>query len=349
MGADPRAADRLALAGAAGCLLALVAIALSPPSAWRAWLGVSFLWSTGPIGAVALLMIMRLTPGDWSEELGPFMEAGALLLPICALLLLPVLLQMKAIYGWVGSHEATSFRAAYLSEPLFVLRTALWFAFLMALAFLLVVRRVRAAAVAGVGLTLFPLLGTLVAVDWLLSLDKDYASSGFGLYVICIQMMTALALAIAALLVSGRPVQRPGIMGGLLLCFLLLWSYFAFMHYFITWSDNLPPGVRWYQRRGGDGWSIVMWLVAASRLCPTVLLFFETVRHSRRALLALALAVAAGTVLEAAWLTFPVPRSLPQARPLDIAIYALASLAIGALMTGVFPRALAWRERRPAS
>jgi len=58
----------LAPAGAVVCGLALVAAALMPPDAWRAWLGAAFLWASTSIGALTLLMIMRLAPGDWSAD-----------------------------------------------------------------------------------------------------------------------------------------------------------------------------------------------------------------------------------------------------------------------------------------
>lgn len=334
-------------AGAAACLAALVVAALLPAPAWRAWLGAAFLWASMPIGALALLMIMRLTPGDWSEELGPFMEAQTLLLPLSALLMLPVLVEIGRIYPWPHTPQPTAFRAGWLAEPTFIARTIAWYLLLGVLAGLLVLRGGRSTVTACVGLILVPTFGTFIATDWLLSLDPDFASSGFGLYVLEVQMLTAFALTLAALAASGREVRRPGILGALLLCLLLVWSYLAFMHFVITWSDNLPPGVRWYQRRGG-GWGLVMWAVAASRLIPTFLLFFQTIRRSPRALLAICGLIVAGSALEAAWLTLPAAGTGP-AGTAEVALFAFAVLGMGALVGGGFLRAFAWRmARRPA-
>jgi hypothetical protein len=197
--------------------------------------------------------------------------------------------------------------------------------------------------VACIGLVVVPVLGTVISTDWLLSLDPDFASSGFGLYVLDIQMLTAFALVVIALTLSGRPMQRPGIIGGLLLTLLLLWGYFAFTHYVITWSDNLPPGVAWYQRRSGP-WSVVMWAVSATRLVPTFLLFFQHVRRSRRALLSLGALVVLGSVLETGWLTLPA--APPAAGPAEVALFAFVNLAMAALIGGAFVRAFAWRTAR---
>ena len=347
--ADRARRDRFAWvapAGAAACLVALMAAAVLPASAWRAWLGAAFLWASAPIGALALLMIMRLTPGDWSEELGPFMEAQILLLPIGALLILPVLAEAGALYPWTHEPAATAFRAAYLSQPMFIGRTVVWYAGLFALGFVLVLREGPAKPLACVGLIFLTAFGTFISTDWLLSLDPAFASSGFGLYVLDIQMLTAFALMVLALTLSGRRIRRPGIIGGLLLTLLLLWSYFAFMHFVITWSDNLPPGVRWYQRRSGP-WGLLMWAVAASRLAPTFLLLFQRARRSPRMLRILSIVVVLGSVLECGWLALPA--AAPAVRAGDVALFLFANVAMAALVGGGFVRTFAWRmARRPA-
>jgi hypothetical protein len=346
MANDRRRSDRVALAGLAGCAVALVGAAWLPAPAWRAWLAAAFLCTASPIGALLLLMVMRLTPGDWSEELGPFMEASALLLPLAALLLVPVLVASSVIYPWAGEPMRTEFRAAWLSTAFFMVRTAAWFALLLVLAFLLVVRRVKAPAAACIGLVLVTVAGTVIAVDWLLSLDPDFASSGFGLYVLGIQALTALAVALGGLILSDRGVRRPGLLAAMLLTLLLVWAYLAFVHFVIPWSTNLPPGVLWYQRRTSGGWDLVMWAVAASRLIPLFLLLFRTFRNSPRRLLALSGVIVAGTVLESAWLVFPAGRGEPQAGAADFGLYLLASAAMAGLLAGMAPRALDWRDRR---
>jgi hypothetical protein len=333
-------------AGAVACVAALVATALLPPAAWRAWLGAAFLWASIPIGALVILMIMRLAPGDWSEELGPFMAAQVLLLPLSALLIVPVLVETGALYAWTQEPATTPFRAAYLSQAGFIVRTVVWYLILFALAGLLVLRPGRSVPIACIGLVLTTVFGTVIATDWLLSLDADFASSGFGLYVLDIQMLTAFACMVIALTLSGRAIQRPGILGAVFLCLLLFWGYLAFTHYVIIWSGNLPPGVAWYQRRGGP-WSWAMWGVAATRIIPTFLLFFQAVRRNPRMLRWLSIAVVAGSVLEAGWLTLPA--AAPREDAADVVLFLVANVAMAALTAGLFVRAFAWRAERRAA
>src|SRR3569623_1071024 len=112
-------------------------------------------------------MIMRLAPGDWSLELGPFMEAQVQLLPHGALLILPVLAETGSLYAWTHQTQATAFRAAYLSQAGFIGRTVVWYSILLGLAALLLLRPGRSVPVACIGLVLVTVFGTCIATDWL--------------------------------------------------------------------------------------------------------------------------------------------------------------------------------------
>jgi hypothetical protein len=319
-------------AGAIGCVLAVILALVADGAAWRAWLAGSVLWASAPIGALVLLMIMRLVPGAWTQELAPALERVALLIAPAALLFAPVLFALGHIYAWPEAD--TAFRGAYLSPLAYGLRTLLWFAALGGLAFLIVIRRVRAAAVASIGLIAFLPMATLISTDWLLFLDAGYASSGFALYVTSAQVLQAFALAVVLAAMNGAAPQRTGLVGGLLLTLLLLWTYFIFMPYFITWSDNLPAGVRWYQRRTQGAWTWVMPVIAGSRLAAIAALLFKVVRNSRRALVGLCVMILLGAVLETAWLALPAPAPLAPSGWRAVALYGLCVVAMGALMIG---------------
>jgi hypothetical protein len=341
---DLRAGAGLAAAGVIGCLAAMGLALVADGAAWRAWLGASVLWASAPIGALVLLMIMRLVPGAWTQDLAPALERLALLIAPAALVFLPVLFVLGRIYAWPA--DDTAFRSAYLSSPGYGLRTIVWFAALAGLAFVLVVRRAGGAAVASIGLIAFLPFATLISTDWLLSLDAGYASSGFALYVTSAQVLQAFALAVVLGAMNGVRPQRTGLLAGLLLTLLLLWTYFLFMPYFITWSDNLPAGVRWYHRRTEGGWGWVMPVIAASRLVAIAGLLFKAVRNSRRALVTLSALVLAGAVLEMAWLALPAPPPLAAVSWRDVALYGLCTVVMGALMIGLHRLASDRLERR---
>ena len=165
-------------AGIVASLAVLAAVLADPRMALRAWLAAAFFWSGVPIGAIALLMMMRLIPGIWSSELGVAVEAATMLMPVAALVLVPVLLGTGALYPWAGEAPRTGFRGLYLSQPFFSIRSVAWFALLCVLAFLLIARRRWSTPVSCVGLIVYTVVSTFIATDWLMSLDPEFNSSG---------------------------------------------------------------------------------------------------------------------------------------------------------------------------
>jgi GNAT superfamily N-acetyltransferase len=337
-----RAAWRLGIAGGILCGLALAAIATEPAPALRAWLAAALFCSGVPIGAVPLLLMMRLIPGAWAEALMPTAEAQIMLLPVAALALLPVLLGLGPIYRWAGAAPASAFQAAYLTPWFFVLRTALWFGCLGAIAALLLLRRAWSTPVACAGLAVYAVFGTVIAVDWAMSLDPSFHSSGFGLYLLSIQAAIALAAMILAC-PTARASRHAPILGALLLTAVLLWAYLAFMQYVILWSGNLPEGVRWYESRAGADWAIVLWGIALLHLGPVLLLLLPPIRGNLQALRLLAAAVLAGKAAECAWLVLPADGGtavLP-----GILVFLAATAGIGTIIAAAWPLARAWRDR----
>lgn len=334
-------------AGTAACAVALLLAFADSRAALAGWLTGFAFWSGLPIGALGLLMMMRLIPGPWRQELSYPAERTLVLLPFAAVAALPILLGLGALYPWVA--EASSgYRAVYLSPAFFVLRTVAFFACLTAFALLLVVRPAWSGPVSAGGLIVYVLLATTIAVDWLMSRDPAFHSSGFGLYTLTNQMIIALSVLLVVRLSSDHPPDRPGVLGGLLLCALLFWAYFAFMQYFIIWSNNLPPSVAWYRQRGDGVWSAAEYAIAILQLAPAFLLFFPPIRNGIRWLLALSVAVLAGKMLEMVWLVMPTVQDHEAVG----AIAALASLLGLGLLTkvvfGVAPLVLVRLERREA-
>ncbi|HZP98258.1 MAG TPA: hypothetical protein VFB13_01890 [Reyranella sp.] len=292
------------LFGAAGCAASLLTIFAAPRAALAGWLAAFAFWSALPIGSIGLLMMMWVIPGAWRQELAPLAERTSTLLALAAVAVLPILLGAGALYDWVHQ-PAHGYRAIYLSWPAFALRTIAFFLCLGALTLRLLGRPGRAGALSAGGLILYLLLATTIAVDWLMSLDPEFHSSGFGLYIVCIQMVSALAFMIACRLMGRDAESRNGLLGALLLCGLLFWAYLAFMQYFIIWSNNLSPTVHWYQQRAEGGWSLAEYAIGASGLGPAFLLLFTPIRNGARWLVGLSLVVLAGRALEVAWIVLP--------------------------------------------
>lgn len=315
-----------ALAGIAALLLAL----LGPTAALTGWLAAASLVAGLPAGALMLLLMMRLIAGRWNDDLrGPARLLGALW-PLGALAFVPVLTGMAAIYPWFGTVPHSAFAGVWLNPVFFAARTIAWF----------VLGWFVAARAAGdvsegfaAGMLIALVLGdNFLGSDWLMTLDPEFASSGFGLQVISFDMTSALAAMMLLRMLAGRP-RHPGVIGGLLLTLLLLWAYFQFMPFLIIWSGNLPESVGWYLARSGTGW--VAALVAACGLggAPLFALFAPQVRESPRWLGVCAVAVLLGKAIEFAWL------ALPGRGVLAVLAWLLALAGLGCLAVAVLLRA----------
>lgn len=280
--------------------VAVVALALclllgwgTPQQALLSYLIAYLFWLAPALGSVALLMVHALTGGDWGVALRPALLAATRRLPLMALLLLPILLGMHALYPWAqGGLLAADPNLAnqrwYLNDGFFVVRAVICFALWLGLAWG-VQRRSRNPGVtwrgfAALGLIVYALSITVAGVDWIMSLVPRWHSSTFGLLIGTGQLLAAAALAVFVT-VRGRPPdnsvwtsRRLNDLGSILMVVVLAWSYLAFMDYLTAWIADLPAETVWYLPRLKTGWR---WLGAFLVLFHLALPF--AVLLSRRA------------------------------------------------------------------
>ncbi len=329
----------LSLAGGAAAVLALLAALLDPARALPGWLVAFAFWSGVPVGALFLLMLMRILPGPWSV-LAPATSVAALLMPLAVLAALPVALGLATLYPWSAGDLGTAFRSGYLSGWFAGLRSGIFFAGCIVLAILLSLPRPGTRALATGALVVFVPFHSLIAVDWLMSLDPAFHSSVFGLYVLSIQATTALSALLIVRLVNLPAGHDPRPLGAILLTALLLWVYFAYMQYLISWSDNLPASAAWYGRRSEGGWALVFPAVVLLHAVPTAFLLFPPFRVSRTALIGFCVAILVGKALETAWLVLP---EFP-AGSITILTTLLALAGLGGLGLAAAPLAARLRD-----
>ncbi|MCK8787083.1 hypothetical protein M0638_22160 [Roseomonas sp. NAR14] len=332
----------LAAAAALG-LWALVAPAGPPAAGWL--VGLAF-WASVALGAVALLAVHALTGGRWGESLRPALAPAALGLPALLPLLLPLLLGLTALYPWAvdpGTAPAPDVARLYLNPAGFRLRTLLAWGVWCLLGWLMLRLRGGARAVAGaLGLVFHLGAVTLVALDWLLSIDPHFQSTAFGVAALVMQMMAALAW--AALL---RPAvgREAGDLAALLFAAVLGALYLGFVQYLVAWYGDLPDKARWFLRREGAGWLALQgasFLLAA--LLPLVALLRPGTRRSPAALAGLGAAILAGFWAHLCWIVAPAfgASVLPAA--------LLGVLAVGGIWLGLaYGPAGGWLLRRAES
>jgi hypothetical protein len=257
------------------------------------------------------------------------------LMPVAALLGLPLLAAVPLLYPWVGATPRTPLAALWFTAPFFAARVIAylaawtWLAFRFARPF---DEPSEGRTVPAVGL--HAVVGTLFTTDVIASLDPRLDSALLGLVVMTAWSGLAFAAAILLAWEEPEPVGRgrtpPG-RGRLvpLVVLLGLWAFLHFVQFLIVWSANLPPEVAWYFARGGGlgrGLSIVAGIVV-------VLAGLATLRPGRPTTRILAGAALAVHACEMFWLVTPALRDRFVIRPTD----ALAALAVACLAAALHP------------
>ena len=262
--------------------------------AWLLFLGLA-------LGGMANLMLHNLTGGRWGVPVRPAFAAMTRLVPLAALLVIPVLFGMKQLYP---IDQSVWFGAGF-----FVARTVFYLV-LWSLLSLLVLRR-SSQGVSALGLIVYAFTMSLAAIDWIGSLVPQWYSTGFGLVVGVGQMLGAMALAIAyaGLSNSGTEPERFIDLGNLLLMYVLTWAYLAFMQFLIVWVGNLPREIAWYLPRLQTGWvALAVILVVFHFFAPLAILLSRAAKRSPLVLGSLAAAVLVVHAIDVYWLVAPSVR-----------------------------------------
>ncbi|KHK90725.1 hypothetical protein LK12_15545 [Novosphingobium malaysiense] len=275
-------------------LAALICLFLDPHAALMGWLAAAVFLQAVPFGALVLLAVMRLAHGKWETDLRGATEAAAGVWFLSALTFIPVLVGSGFIFEggpWGGIVP-------------FVAGTILWFIMLAAIARSQVGGRCSKGA-SVIALIVLVLGGSLLAVDWFMSLEVEFQTSGYTLQVLLLEICVAY-LAILLLRLTRRPEpQYTGALGAVLLLCLMLWFLFQFLPHLLIWADILPDSAGWYAVRAEGIW---VWIVAAIGILgigPMLALLLPQVRRSPRALALAGFPALVGKGLEFVWFAVP--------------------------------------------
>ncbi|HXJ52378.1 MAG TPA: hypothetical protein VNH16_13355 [Burkholderiales bacterium] len=289
--------------------------------AWLLFLGLA-------LGGMANLMLHNLSGGAWGSAVRPTFVAAARLVPLAALLGIPVLVAMRQLYP-IGE-------SVWFSAPFFAARSiaylALWSAFGLWLR--------SSVAWSAIGLIVYVFTMSLAATDWIAALVPQWYSTGFGLVVAIGQMLGAMALAVAHAGLRAERTDRQVFLdlGNLLLMYVMTWAYLAFMQFLIVWVGNLPREIAWYLPRLQTGWvALGVILVVFHFFAPLAILLFRSAKRSPLLLGSLAAALLAVHVIDVYWLV------APSVRPLG---FHIAVADILALLAAAALWRFAWRPAR---
>ena len=260
-----------------GIALCAIGLAVDRDQFFRSWL-IAFLLFLGiSLGSMALMMIQHLSGGTWGVFRRVF-EASARTLPLMALLFLPIVAGMGSLYPWthadlVEHDEILRHKSLYLNSGFFLARYFVYFVGWIAIAWTLTAWskrqdegdmsvNLKIQRLSGFGIVFYALTVTFAGIDWIMSLNPHWYSTLFGFLMMGGQGLSTLAFTI---IISRYLSQRPPMqellkpahfhdLGKLSLAFTMLWAYFNFSQFLLTYAANLVEEVPYFLSRLDHGW-----------------------------------------------------------------------------------------------
>jgi hypothetical protein len=363
--------NRLPMVGAGVAVLGVAACAVlgpaNPKQFFFSWL-VSFLFFLSlALGALFFVLIQYAAQGGWGIVLRRIGETTFAVLPLLAVLFLPILIGLPHLYPWAvagaADHDALlHWKAPYLNVPFFLARAAVFFGAwsLIAVVYYRASRgqdttadpavSARLRRFAGPAIIVLAVTQTFASIDWIMSLTPHWYSTIFGVYFFAGSFVGFIAL----LSVAAAALRRAGLLdtvirdehlhdvGKLLFAFTSFWAYIAFSQFFLIWYANLPEETIWFQARLEGSWKTISILLMAGHFgVPFFYLMGRAVKRRASTLAIGGVWLLTMHFMDLYW------QVMPTLHPGGVRVSALdvaAFLAVG----GCFLAAAGWLMRRQA-
>jgi len=321
-----------------------------PQRAWPSLLLNGFYVTSLAVSAVFFLATQRATGARWSAGLRRIPEALMLALPVLALLMLALFVGRQTIFPWVhpGAFKdspAFAGKIRYLQMPWLMARTVValvaWtvFALLMRRASLdqddkpemsLALHR-RLTRYAILFIPVFAVTFTLMSFDWIISLEPQWFSTMFAVYVFAGTFVQGIAaVTLAAVLLRRSRSWDSGIfedqfhdLGKMMFAFCTFWAYIWTCQYLLIWYGNIPEEITHYLSRTNGPWLYLFALnLIVNWVIPFLVLLPARRKRSSKILAAMSILLLLGHWLDLYLLIMPTFRNTPSLGLPEIAIAA---------------------------
>jgi hypothetical protein len=361
------------LLGAVAVIASLVLAFLNGDGFFQSYLYAYLFWLGLSLGCLVLLFVQHLAGGSWGALIRRPLEAGVAVLPVLAILFIPLLFGLGSLYEWthqefVQAHPTVAAKTEYLNVPFFIARAVLYFAIWIggALFYLRLSNRqdrdlersgsiaYRMKSVSAAWIVVYVLTMTFAGVDWAMSLTPEWFSGIYPVILMIGQAISAMSFIIitVVLLAGSVPAvnelltnKRLQDLGNFLMAFTMFWAYVNFSQLIIIWSNNTVETNTWYVIRLNTDWSYLSaFLLAFGFFAPFAILFSRWVKRKRAALVSVAIWSLVIRLLDLFWIV--VPTYGREGNPVAL-LDLLLLLGLGGLWLAAFARSLASRPILP--
>ncbi len=296
---------------------------------WINWvLWFLFVLTTG-LGCFFIVALEHLVGARWSVPLRRVPERLSSIIILMAPAMLLALLSLPCLYSWTRPESlkdpVIAGKAGWLNIPFFSVRAVICVG-LWLLAYRILVSgsfrqdgerdprfNVRAKRFAPVFMVIFALTITILAFDWISSLEPAWYSDIFGVYLFAGTFLAGLAATTLALLYMKDRGKLPNVgpdhiysLGGFLFAFTVFWSYIAFAQYLLMWYANLPEEVVWYKTRLQGMWGpVVITLALFHFFVPFFILIPRDAKSNPKRLRVVSVFMLLSHWLDLYWMIFP--------------------------------------------
>jgi hypothetical protein len=314
------------------------------------------------MGGLFWTLVHHAVDAEWSVVVRRQLENLASLLPVMAILFIPLIFVAPKLWYWMtypaGKDILLDEKAAYLNIPFFWIRAVFYFGFFTIASWLL--KKFSIAQdkdgnpkytlwnrkVTFVSLPLFAVTLTFSAIDWLMGLDFHWFSTIWGVYIFAgsaLSSMCVLVLIISALRSVGYlnqvvTVEHYHIMGKLMLAFTVFWAYIGFSQYMLIWYANIPEETVYYLVRNVESWNILnIILVVGHFWLPFLLLLPQASKRNPTFLCVMAVWILLMHLLDMYIIVLPALHKTGfSPSPLDL----ISLIAIGSTLVAVYLKKL---------
>ena len=283
------------------------------------------------LGSMAWLMVLHLTGGAWGLVIRRPLEAAVRTMPIMTVLYLPIALGIHDLYHWshadaVATDPILQFKEPYLNQTFFLVRQVVFFAIWNVIGWRLtswsseqdrsgdagLVKRFS--ILSGAGLVIYSLTVTFAMIDWTMSVNPHWFSTMWGPLYMVGQGLSALAFAVAVLIMLSQSAPLDRIvtshhlhdLGKFLFAFLMLHAYLSFSQFLIIWSANVVEEIPHYLIRWDGGYQYVsIFMIVGHFAVPYALLLSRDLKRSFQRLRVIAMWILFARMVEYYWHVAP--------------------------------------------
>jgi hypothetical protein len=325
---------------AAGAVAAVYSLRTNPERFWPSLLGDGFYVVSLALSAMLFISVQRLAGARWSASIRRVPEALMMALPIMSLLLLAVFGGLQTLYPWSrpGAFDhapAIAGKVHYLHAPWIYVRMVgvllVWsvFALLFRSTSLRQDREPdrslelhkRVTFLAAMFVPTFALTFTAAVFDYVLSVDTQWFSTMFAVYVFAGTFVQGIAaVTLVTVLLKERSSLRDSVsehqlndLGKMLFAFSIFWGYIWVCQYLLIWYGNIPDEITHYLIRTNGRWLYVFALnFLLNWVIPFTVLLSAGAKRSATVLTVVSVVLLAGHWLDLQLLIMPSFEATPR-------------------------------------